>query len=60
MEGLDMLGDGRDRIDMLQRWAQRLSEKASSWQNVLIETGEAQPGLEERIKGVGVKRCDRQ
>ena len=23
-EGLDMLGDGRDRKDMLQRWAQRL------------------------------------
>ena len=23
-EGLDMLGDGRDRKDMLQKWAQRL------------------------------------
>ena len=50
-EGLDMLGDGRDRKDMLQRWAQRLRGKASSWQNVLIENGEAQPGLEEHIKG---------
>ena len=50
-EGLGMLGDGRDRKDMLQRWSQRLRGKASSWQNVLIEKGEAQPGLEERIKG---------
>ena len=49
-EGLDMLGDGRDRKDMLRRWAQRLSGKATAWQNVLIENGEAQPGLEERIK----------
>ena len=40
-EGLDMLGDGRDRKDMLQRRAQRLRGKASSWQNVLIENGEA-------------------
>ena len=51
LEGVDMLGDGRDRKDMLQRWAQRLRGKASSWQNVLIENEEAQPGLEERIKG---------
>ena len=29
-EGLDMLEDGRDRKDMLQRWAQRLRGKASS------------------------------
>ena len=50
-EGLDMLGDGRDRKDMLQKWAQRLRGKATAWQNVLIENGEAQPGLEERIKG---------
>ena len=50
-EGLDMLGDGRDRKDMLQRWAQRLRGKAPSWQNVLEEEGEAQPGLEERVKG---------
>ena len=46
-----MLGDGRGKRDMLQRWAQRLRGKASAWQNVLIENGEAQPGLEERIKG---------
>ena len=50
-EGLDMLSDGRDRKDMLQKWAQRLRGKATAWQNVLIENGEAQPGLEERIKG---------
>ena len=50
-EGLDMLGDGRDRKDMLQRWAQRLRGKASSWQNILVENGEAQPGLEECTKG---------
>ena len=49
-EGLDMLGDGRDRRDMLQKWAQRLRGKATAWQNVLIENGEAQPGLEERMK----------
>ena len=52
-EGLDMLGDGRDRKDMLQKWGQRLRGKATAWQNVLIENGEAQPGLEERIKGYG-------
>ena len=50
-EGLDMLGDGRDRKDMLQKWAQRLKGKATAGQNVLIENGEAQPGLEDRIKG---------
>ena len=50
-EGLDMLGDGRDRKNMLQRCTQRLRGKASSWQNVFIENGDAQPGLEERIKG---------
>ena len=50
-EGLDMLGDGRDRKVMLQRWAQRLRGEASTWRNVLIENKEAQPGLEERIKG---------
>ena len=50
-EGLNMLGDGRNKKDMLQRWAQRLRRKASSWQNVLIENGEAQLGLVERIKG---------
>ena len=46
-----MLGDERDRKDMLQRWAQRLRGKASPWQNVLKENGEAQLGLQERIKG---------
>ena len=46
-----MLGDGRERKDMLQKWAQRLRGKATAWQNVLIENGEAQPALEERIKG---------
>ena len=46
-----MLGDGRDRKDMLQRWAQRLRGKATAWQNVLIENGEAQPVLKEHIKG---------
>ena len=51
LEGLDMLGDGRDRHDMLQKWAQRLRGKATAWQNVLIDNGEAQPGLEDRIKG---------
>ena len=50
-EGLNMLGDGRDRKVMLQKWAQRLRGKATAWQNVLIENGEAQPGLEQRIKG---------
>ena len=50
-EGLDMLGDGEDRRDMLQKWAQRLRGKATAWQNVLIENGEAQPGLEQGIKG---------
>ena len=50
-EGLDMLGDGRDRKDMLQKWAQRLRGKVTAGQNVLIENGEAQPGLEDRIKG---------
>ena len=50
-EGLDMLGDGRDRHDMLQKWAQRLKRKATAWQNVLIEYGDAQPGLEDRIRG---------
>ena len=35
-EGLDMLGDRKGRKNMLQRWAQRLIGKASSWQNVLI------------------------
>ena len=51
VEGLDMLGDGRDRKDMLQKWAQRLRGRATAWQNVLIENGEAQPGLGEHIKG---------
>ena len=50
-EGLDMQGDGRDRKDMLQEWAQRLRGKARACQNVLIDNGEAQPGLEARIKG---------
>ena len=50
-EGLDMLGDGKDRKEMLQKWAQRLRGKPTAWQNVLIDNGEAQPGLEERIKG---------
>ena len=44
-----MLGDGRDRKDMLQKWAQRLRGKATAWQNFLIDNGEAQPGLEECI-----------
>ena len=50
-EGLDMLGDGKHRKDMLQRWAQRLRGKASLWENVLIENGEAQPGPVKHIKG---------
>ena len=50
-EGLDMLGDGGDRKEMLQKWAQMLRGKATAWQNALIENGEEQPGLEERIKG---------
>ena len=50
-EGLDMLGGGRDRKDMLQKWAQRLRGKATAGQNVLIQNGEGQPGLEDRIKG---------
>ena len=50
-KGLDMLGDGRDRKEMLRRWARRLRGKASTWQNALIENGEAQLGLEDRIKG---------
>ena len=50
-EGLDVRGDGRDRTEMLQKWAQRLRRKATAWQNVLRESGEAQPGLEEHIKG---------
>ena len=50
-EGLDMLGDGRDRKNMVQKWAKRLGGKVTAWQNVLIENGEAQPGLEDRIKG---------
>ena len=36
---------------MVQKWAQRLRSKATAGQNVLIENGEAQPGLEDRIKG---------
>ena len=36
---------------MLQKPAQRLRRKATARHNVLIENGEAQPGLEERIKG---------
>ena len=54
-KGLDMLGDGRDRKDVLQGWAQRLRGKTSTWQNVLIENGEAPPGVEERIKGSRVE-----
>ena len=50
-EGLDMLGDGRDREDMLQKWAQRLRGKATAWQNVLRDNGDAQLGLGQRIKG---------
>ena len=50
-KGLDMPRDGGDGNDMLQKWAQRLRGKATAWQNVLIENGEAQRGLEERIKG---------
>ena len=50
-EGLDMLGDGRDRKDMLQKWAQRLTGKATAWKNVLRENGKARLGLKERIKG---------
>ena len=50
-EGLDILGDGRDRRYMLQRWAQKLRGKASQWQNVLKENREAQPAPEERIEG---------
>ena len=51
VEGLDMLGDGGDRKDMVQKWAQRLKGKVRTSENVLIENGEAQPGLEDRIKG---------
>ena len=36
---------------MLQQWAQRIRGKASLSQNVLIENGEMQPGLEGRIRG---------
>ena len=54
-KGLDMLGDGRDRKDVLQRWAQRLRGKTSTWQNVLIENGEAPPGLVGRIKGCRIE-----
>ena len=50
-EGLDMLGDGRERKEMLLRWAQRLRGKASPWQNFIIENGEAQPAVEEHITG---------
>ena len=50
-KGLDVLGDRRDRKDMLQKWAERLRGKASPWQNVSKENGVAQPGLEGRIKG---------
>ena len=46
-----MLGDRRDRHDRLQKWAQRLRGKATTWLNFLMENGEAQPGLEDRIKG---------
>ena len=31
---LDILGDRRNRNDMLLRWAQRLRGKSSPWQNV--------------------------
>ena len=40
-EGHDMLGDGRDRKNMLRRCRQRLRGKASPWQNVLIQNKEA-------------------
>ena len=55
-EGLNVLGDGRDRKDMLLRWAQRLRGKASPWQNVLIGNGEAQPGLEDLRQAVSRAR----
>ena len=50
-EDLVILGNGRDRKDMPQKWAQRLRGKASPWQNVLIDNGETQPGLEGHIRG---------
>ena len=50
-EELDILGKGRDRKDMLHKWAQRLRGKLSKWQSLLIDNGETQPGLEGHIKG---------
>ena len=36
---------------MLWKWGQRLGKKASLWQNVLIDNGETQLGLEGHIQG---------
>ena len=54
-EELDILGNGRDRNDMLQKWAQRLRWKAILWHNVLIDNRETQPGLEGQIKAFRVE-----
>ena len=50
-EEIDVLGTGRDRKDMVRKWAQRLRGKPSLWNSVLVENGEAQPVLEGRIGG---------
>ena len=50
-EELNILGNGRDRKDMLQKWAQRLRGKTSLWQNVSTDNGEAPLVLEGHIKG---------
>ena len=49
-EELDIPGTGREAKDMLQQRAQRLRGKATPWYNVLIQTGETQPGLKGRIR----------
>ena len=43
-EGLNMLGDGGDRKNMVEKWAQDVRGKATEWQNVLIENGAARAG----------------
>ena len=54
-EQLDLLGNRRDRKDLLQQWAKRLRGKATPWQTVLADNGDTQPGLEGRIKGCRVE-----
>ena len=36
-EEMDILGTGRDRKDMVQKWAQQLRGKPSVWHSVLVE-----------------------